>query len=355
MSPPSDPRVAVVVTCHDLGAYLPEMIASLDAQTFRAYEAVIVDDGSTDPATLALLGDYEREGRRVLRTRHAGLPAAKNVGVRATRSEYISCVDADDRLEPAFLERSVDALDADPALAFVSHWVRTFGDDTGEWTPDRCDLPELADRNTINGAAVVRRSVLDGIGGFDETFREGCEDWDAWLSVVERGHRGAILPEVLYHYRRRADSMSVRMVAGDGHARLYRQLARKHAATFARHLPALLARREGDIAQLVGQIHDLELEYALRLAPAVAQHRDDARKTAGSTPGREGGAPATSAGDGIVSDEQAANAATRASLEAALDAARAEVDALRASWSWRITRPLRTVYGWLRGVAGGQP
>ena len=121
------PRVSVVVTCHDLGRYLDEAIDSVLAQTFDDFEIVVVDDGSTDPDTVALLADYARPKTRVVRMAHGGLPAAKNRGVAETTGEYVCCVDADDRLAPVYLARSVAALAADPGLAFASHWVRWFG------------------------------------------------------------------------------------------------------------------------------------------------------------------------------------------------------------------------------------
>ena len=93
-------------------------------------------------------------------------------------------------------------------MVFVSHWLETFGDEHWTWTPERCELPALLARNAVNGAALVRREAFEAVGGYDESMREGCEDWDFWLRLVERGFPGTIIPEVLFYYRRRADSMS---------------------------------------------------------------------------------------------------------------------------------------------------
>ena len=199
-------KVSVIIPCYNLGRYLDEAVESVLAQTFEDFEILVVDDGST-----------ENETRR--------LPAAKNLGLAHTTGPYVCMLDADDRLDPCLLEKSVAALDGDSSIAFVSHWLRTFGDEVWEWTPTRCDAPALLDVNTVNGAALVRRSALDAVGGFDESMRDGCEDWDVWISLVERGFKGAILPEVLFHYRRRPESMSRVTMRGEGHPRLYRRLA----------------------------------------------------------------------------------------------------------------------------------
>jgi glycosyltransferase involved in cell wall biosynthesis len=338
------PRVSVIIPCYNLGRYLDEAVDSVLAQSFQDFDILVVDDGSTDPETCRLLADYRKPRTRILRAENRGLPGAKNLGVAHTTGPYVCALDADDRADPMLLERSVAALDEDPSLAFISHWLRTFGDETKDWTPASCDLPALLDMNTVNGAALVRRSAFDAVGGFDETMRDGCEDWDLWITLVERGFKGRILPEVLYYYRRRADSMSKLMVRGDGHLRLYRFLAQKHADSYRRHLSALLVRREEDICSLRRHVHDLELEYYQWMAPEIAKQRDDAavreRKIARDRTHLE------------AALEMAR--ARAAALDAALDHARGDSDALRQSMSWRITAPLRAVYERLLSLTGSR-
>jgi GT2 family glycosyltransferase len=375
------PRVSVVVTCFDLGRTLGEALASVEAQSFRDFELLVVDDGSRDPETLAALGAIPPSRARVLRTSNRGLPAARNHGARAARGDYLCCLDADDLLHPEWLTRAVAALDADPGLAFVSHWLRAFGDESWDWTPTECGFPALLDTNTVNGAALVRRSVWEQVGGQDETLREGCEDWDFWIGLVERGHRGAIIPEILFYYRRRADSMS-RALIGEQHLRLYRALIERHPETFARHLPALWLRRQRDLGRSRAEAEALEHEWDAWLAPRLEDRRGEAEVLRRLRPdGRleEARAALEQARTGLEQaraqlaelEQARASAAAladarahalaaahevRAHLEAsvageaALAAARArEIEALHASWSWRLMRPLRAVVGALRG------
>ncbi len=323
----ADARVSVVVTCWNLGAYLPETIRSVRAQTFTDYEICVVDDGSTDPATLEVLEGLPSDIRRIT-IDNRGLPAARNVGLRETTGEFVCAVDADDILSPSLLEKSVQRLDASPTVAFVSHWLRAFGDESWEWCPARCDFPALLDVNTVNGSALVRRSAVEAVGGWDETLRDGCEDWEFWIRVVAAGYKGEIIPEVLFEYRRRADSMSRLKFAGDGHAKVYRSIVERHRTLFQQHWPVLAARREADIAGHRADMDRLEERIELDLEPAVQRARDDLDAMRLQADG---------------ADREAALQSEVASLTQAHNHAVLAINALRSSWSWRLSYPLRAL------------
>src|SRR5262249_28675757 len=147
------PAVSVIIPCYNLGAYLDEAVESVLAQTCRDFEIIVVDDGSTEPQTRAVVDAYDRPGTRVIRAEHAGLAAARNTGIATARGNYLCALDADDRLDPTFLEKTARVLDADPSVTFVSSWLRAFGDEEWEWKPERCDLPTLLSENTVLTAA----------------------------------------------------------------------------------------------------------------------------------------------------------------------------------------------------------
>jgi glycosyltransferase involved in cell wall biosynthesis len=387
----TDPRVSVVVTCYNLGRYLEEAVASVLEQTLDEVEILVVDDGSTDPATVALLADYRRPRTQVLHTPNRGLPAARNHGIARARAPYVCALDADDRLERTWLEKGARALDSDPSLAFVSHWLRTFGDEEGEWTPTECDLVALLDSNTVNGAALVRREALQAVGGFEESLRDGAEDWDLWLRMAERGLRGTILPEVLFFYRRRADSMSRAMLREPTYSTLLRRLVQRHETSYRAHFPELLVRRERRMWAMRVGIHDLRLEHEVWLRPELARQRQEtaalrekverarrqaaqarAAAQAGELHDAWRGAEERAAQlDTRLHEAEASLQAAQASLQAAQEglaearrgeAARSqelencamerdrrggELLALRRSSSWRLTAPLRALHRWL--------
>ena len=397
------PKVSVVVPCYNLGRYLDEAVGSVLAQTFTDCEILVVNDGSTDPETNRLLAGYRRDRTRVIESENRGLSGARNRGIREARGAYVCALDADDLLEPEMLEKSVRALDAQPDVSFVSHWLRAFGDEAWDWTPERCDFPALLDCNTVNGAALVRREALLEVGLFDESMREGCEDWDLWITMVERGHRGLILPEFLFRYRRRSDSMSRVMSRGGVNVELYRRIAAKHADSYRRHLDALHLRRAGLIGDLAGHTEELRREEerwlgrellkkrehveALRGKTARVAHEQDKQARLGRLAETERAAAETAAAlerstaraerlETEGAERQAALDAERArrarleqrvdalarqvadearraeNLEAAWWAARRDADALRQSLSWKATRPIRILHAWLSRRGG---
>jgi glycosyltransferase involved in cell wall biosynthesis len=257
------------MTCCDLGRYLEEAVQSVLGQTLQDFEIIIVDDGSTDRETRDLLASYERPRTRVIRTENRGLPAARNRAIRESSGDFVCALDADDLLEPTWFEEAIEILDGDPTVSFVSHWVRSFGDERYDWTPDRCDLAALLDMNTINGAAMVRRLVLLEEGLYDETMRHGGEDWELWIRLLERGHRGVIVPRLLFRYRRRPDSMSRAM----SHLDLAHSLVQRHGPSYQRHLDELLQRRDLAVCDLRRGIDALEREHRSWFVPELQRRR----------------------------------------------------------------------------------
>jgi glycosyltransferase involved in cell wall biosynthesis len=333
------PRVSVIIPCYNLGAYLDEAVDSVQAQTCQDFEIVIVDDGSTDPATQALLADYQRPKTRVIRIAHAGVSEARNVAIAHATAPFLCALDADDRLEPTYFEKALRALDQDPSLTFVSCWARMFGDEAWEWKPEHCDLPALLCEDTVCTAALVRRDAVLAIGGFDTQIPiQGAEDWELWLTLVERGYRGTVLPEVLFNYRRRPESLSTVSWYGSGHVPLTNYRVAKHSDSYRAHLSNVLLYQDTETAGFLRRNDELERYIGTELEPFVAAQREELARL------RARLSTATTTADGITPNE--ATAARIRELETTLHAVANDAQALRSSMSWRVTAPLRDVYGW---------
>ncbi|HKJ63071.1 MAG TPA: glycosyltransferase family A protein [Hyphomicrobiales bacterium] len=199
-------RVSFVIPCYNHGVFLQEALRSISSQTFQDYEVIVVNDGSTDPATNRLLDQLAGEGLQVLKTANRGPAAARNLAISKAQGEYILPLDADDRVAPRFLEMAVAELDKDPELRVVCGRVEFFGERTGEWVlPDYTPAQILLD-NMIVATSLFRCEDWRRHGGFREDMRTGWEDWDFWLSLLASGGRVKRLDEVVLYYRIRSDS-----------------------------------------------------------------------------------------------------------------------------------------------------
>lgn len=208
------PEVSVLVACHDDGLTLIDAIASVFHQMHPSWEIVIVDDGSQDPLTLHVLDRMSQWPRvAVLHQENAGLAAARNTGIRAAAGRFIVPLDADDELRPRFTAVLQEALESRPEAAFAHCWAELFGDISAVWIGRPVNRYWEHLGNSIVGCVVARRQVLLDLGGYDESMRDGHEDWDLWLRVSEAGWDQVLVPEPLFRYRKRGVSMSARSEA----------------------------------------------------------------------------------------------------------------------------------------------
>ena len=222
----------------------------------------MVDDGSTDPETLRILGALEGPRTRVVHTPNRGLAAARNHGIRLTSAPYIVTLDADDMLEARYLERTAGRLDAEPALDFVTTAICAFGDAAYIWTPPVCDVGSALTRGGPHPATIFRRHVWQAVGGFDEVSRIPVEDLDFWITAMERGFRGEVLPEPLMRYRVRADSMHHDAVERGTHRRAMESLLRKHRAAIEQIGLETLIMKESFLLELREHQRSLERKRA---------------------------------------------------------------------------------------------
>ncbi len=220
------PAVSVVVPCYNGGRFLDALMASLDRQTFRDFEIVIVDDGSTDPETLRKLTALEGRAR-VIHQENRGLSGARNTGIRAARSELVAPLDCDDAFEPPFLAEAVALMrSAPPDVAVVFSHMRLTGVATG-FLERHFNRFDLLFTNPTPSGLLLRKSCWDAVGGYDESMRDGYEDWEFTLRLSAHGYRGIEIPQPYYVYAMAREGMLLDR-SSRVHAALWRSIRRKH-------------------------------------------------------------------------------------------------------------------------------
>ena len=216
-----DPIVSVVIPAFNTARTLQETLLSVSQQTYRALDIVVVDDGSTDE-TAALVRDHARVDPRVrlVQKPNGGIASARNEGIRASTGAFVAFIDADDLWHPTKIRKQIDVMlraSADTALVYapcrvidaegrVTNSLRRFG--VNGWVLHRHFHTNIVG----NGSSIlVRKSVLEEVGGFDPCLREagaeGCEDLLLQLRIAAR-YRFADVSEYLVGYRRWAGGMS---------------------------------------------------------------------------------------------------------------------------------------------------
>jgi glycosyltransferase involved in cell wall biosynthesis len=205
------PLVSVIVTYFELDEYVEEAVASLCAQTYPELEVLIVNDGSFREEDTVLEGIAARYPVSVVAQPNSGLPQARNLGIALTRGRYVLPFDADDIAEPELVERCVEALEADPDAAYVTPWSNYMLENgklvVGAGYQPLGNRSALVREQNVAGSAVTlfRREVFDRFE-YDPEF-PSYEDWYLFRQLHDAGLYGHALPQRLYRYRIRSESM----------------------------------------------------------------------------------------------------------------------------------------------------
>jgi len=202
------PIISVVMPCYNAAPYLAVSVESALRQSCGNVEVVLVDDGSTDasPAIAASLADQYPGRLTLLHTARAGPYPARNAGLRKARGAFVAFLDADDWWEPTALEKLHGALvDANADVAYCGWQNVGEGLNSAPYLP-----PEYEKGDPVAAfvracpwpihAAMVRRTVVDRLGGFSE-MRFSSMDYDFWLRTLALTRNIVRVPEVLAYYR----------------------------------------------------------------------------------------------------------------------------------------------------------
>jgi glycosyltransferase involved in cell wall biosynthesis len=225
--PVTGPRVSIIVPCHNGGRFLDGLLASLGAQTFRDFETIIVDDGSTDVATcekLKALGP----AARVVHQEKRYLAGARNRGFLEAQAGLVLPLDCDDLLEPSYLAETVPLLESAPAdVGFVFTHGRLAGVLAGV-LPRHLNPFDQLFLNQLPYCMLIRKAAWQAVGGYDESMRGGMEDWEFNIRMLRAGLRGIELAKPLFVYSVRPDGMLMSQTTRM-HGTIWRRVRTKHA------------------------------------------------------------------------------------------------------------------------------
>lgn len=223
------PKVSVIIPCHNYGKYLKECVLSVLSQSFTAWEAIIINDGSTDnthEVAKTILEEFPNHAIRYIKQDRHGIVQPRNRGVTLAKGEFILPLDADDLIAPQFLEKTVAVLQSQPELGYVSTKALFFGNVNSIWPAEPFNWINLLITNQQTNTTLYRKKMWQEIGGYDERMVHGYMDWEFWIRATKHGWRGVQLEEPLFFYRRKTDS--VVMKAKNKDIEIKKQIIRLH-------------------------------------------------------------------------------------------------------------------------------
>jgi len=248
----SNPLASIVIPTFNYGQYLGEAIESALSQTYHPVEIVVMDDGSTDntPEVAASFGSKIK----YVRSTHRGVYTTRQASLEHIHGDYFLNLDADNRLHPECLTKTVSFLQAiiDPRCAFVYTQHCRVGDSHGFTHFPTYDLGQLKLRNYIDMGALIKTDIVRRFG-FDPAFNTGYGDYDFFLTLAEHGYRGVLLNEPLLFYRIHGTSITNSVNKSFRQVKIIKRLVTKHQALYSskERRQALRAARERVLLTLI--------------------------------------------------------------------------------------------------------
>lgn len=237
--------IDVVITSYNQGVMMREAVASVCEQTVLPQRIIIVDDGSTDIRSLEVLGGLEKDSGLpvpviIHRQQNRGVSAARNTGIRLSQADSVLILDGDDRLDKSFISEVGGLLASNENMVAASSYMETFGVLDAVIRPAGGVLTDFLSRNCCPATHILKRSAYEDCGGYDEAMREGFEDWDFFISMLET-HENAkigIVDSPLIQYRTAASSANIRSM--DKRLRLMQYIIEKHKDSYKEHVTEAL-------------------------------------------------------------------------------------------------------------------
>ncbi len=198
--------ISVIVPAYNAEAYIAETLQSILSQKVSPLEVIVIDDGSQDN-TAAIVHSFGKQVSYFYQRNH-GTPAARNKGLQTARGELIAFLDADDLWSSDKLALQLRKMethpDAEIIIGYTQHIrLQTASDGSTAFVPFKQPQPMLS-----MGSALIRKTVFDKVGFFDETFPY-CDDIDWFLRAREQGINMLIHPETIQYYRKHTTNLTM--------------------------------------------------------------------------------------------------------------------------------------------------
>lgn len=237
------PLVSVLMPAYNQAEYISEAIDSLQRQTYKNWEVAIVDDGSPDNVA-EIVAEYVASDPRIkfYHTDNQGVSAARNFAASKTSGELIIPLDADDTFHPEYIARCVEAFQNTSDLKVVYCRWKMFGVTKKTPSVAYANYENLLINNSIFCSAMYRREDFERIGGYDIQIPFGFEDWEFWISLLDKDSKVLQIDQPLFNYRIKKKSRSSDVNAENNRLETLEYIYRKHQDKYCDAFPDILHR-----------------------------------------------------------------------------------------------------------------
>ena len=203
-----DTKISIVMTTYNSSEYIDECIKSILSQTFKEFEFIIIDDGSTDNSN-KIIEKYNDSRIKFLSKSHNYIESL-NYGIYLAKGKYIVRMDSDDKMLKHRLQTQYNYMESHPDIAVCGSWVETFGSDQKIYkyseNHDELICTMLTGNPLCHPSVIIRKAIINkyfldaGTSVYNPQYIY-AEDYKLWCDIVMKGHKIANIPEVLIRYR----------------------------------------------------------------------------------------------------------------------------------------------------------
>ena len=222
--------VTVIIPCYNAGFSILRTLQSLKSQTYKNFNIIIINDGSTDSVTLKILKDLKQKNVKVINQKNKGLSIARNVGILESKTKFILPLDSDDWLASDAIESFVKVLLKNKNLSFVYSNIVNQNQSTGVLKKN-FNFFEQHFSNQIPYCMLIRRSILIQVGLYDENMKSGFEDWELNIRLGKNGFLGFCINKNLFFYNVSDEGM-LKSLSIKNFATIYLYIRDKHNELF---------------------------------------------------------------------------------------------------------------------------
>ncbi len=203
--------ISIIIPCYNDGQFIEQSVFSALNQTYSQIEVIVIDDGS-DAETKAVLKKLEPKITKLITQENQGQSKARNQGIEFAKGDYILILDSDDYFEQTFCEKAIEVFTNKEDVKLVTCQANLLFEDGSSriFTPKGGTIADFILGNHALGTSLFRKEDWDNCGKYDESMRQGFEDWEFFIRLLKNGGYVEVIKEPLYNYRKRTHSTTLR-------------------------------------------------------------------------------------------------------------------------------------------------